>query len=66
MTNSEISSEDDLDPERPFRFERDELLLEPDRCGLRLLTYVYQAFGLESDAIPPEFDRQTGRLVIPS
>jgi hypothetical protein len=57
--------EDDLVPPKPFRFTRKEIIEEPDRCGLRLITFVYRAFGYEESAVPPEFDRKTGLLVIP-
>jgi hypothetical protein len=57
--------EDDLVPEKPFRFTREEIITEPDRCGLRLITFIYRAFGYEESDVPPEFDRKTGVLVIP-
>ena len=57
--------EDDLVPAKPFRFTREEIITEPDRCGLRLITFIYQAFGYEESDVPPEFDRKTGVLVIP-
>jgi hypothetical protein len=56
---------DDLKPIRAFRFARAEAITEPDRCGLRLITFIYQAFGLGAEAIPPEFDRNSGVLAIP-
>ncbi len=59
-------SEDDLVPMLPFRFEREQIIDEPDRCGLRLITFVYEAFGYGAEAIPPEFDRLSGKLVIPA
>jgi hypothetical protein len=55
----------DLVPPKPFRFTKEEIINEPDRCGLRLITFIYRAFGYEESAIPPEFDRKTGVLVIP-
>jgi Putative DNA-binding domain len=57
--------DNDLNPPKPFRFTREEITTEPDRCGLRLITFIYRAFGYEESAIPPEFDRKTGVLVIP-
>jgi hypothetical protein len=60
-----VYGDPDLVPPKPFRFTRDEIVDEPDRCGLRLITFIYQAFGYEESAIPPEFDRKTGILVIP-
>jgi hypothetical protein len=56
--------EDNLVPPQPFRFTRDELVQEPDRCGLRLITFIYEAFGYPADAIPPEFDQRIGTLTI--
>jgi len=56
----------DLVPPRPFRFDRSELLEEPDRCGLRVITFVYEAFGYFEQSIPPEFDRISGKLAFPS
>jgi hypothetical protein len=57
--------EDDLVPAKPFRFTKEEIITEPDRCGLRLITSIYRAFGYEESGVPPEFDRKTGVLVIP-
>jgi hypothetical protein len=51
--------------ERPLVFTTEEFLLETDYCGFRLLRRIYQAFGLREDDIPQEFDRRTGRLVLP-
>ena len=62
---------------RPFQASRDFSLLqprvfrgrevceEPDRCAFRLVREVYEAFGYHEDAMPPEFDRKAGRLVLP-
>jgi len=60
-----LSEGEDAVSERPLVFTAQELLDEPDRCGFRLLRRVYQAFGLREDDIPQEFDRRTGRLVLP-
>ena len=62
----EVFQEDDLLPAKPFRFSRSEVVEEPDRCALRLITLIYQAFGYPKDAIPPELDQKTGALTIPS
>ncbi len=62
----EAFADDDLVPDKPFRFDRDELINAPDRCGLRLVTRIYEGFGFDADAIPPEFDQGSGTLVIPS
>ena len=37
----------------------------PDRCGFRLVRRIYQAFGFREDAMPRQYDRETGRLVLP-
>lgn len=55
---------DHLAPPKPFRFQREEVVAEPDRCGARVIAFVYEAFGYGEDAIPPELDREKGRLVI--
>lgn len=46
-------------------FPADEFLANPDRCGFRLLRQVYQAFGIREEDMPKEFDRETGRLILP-
>jgi hypothetical protein len=56
----------DLLLERPFFFDASNFLSEPDRCALRVLTLVYEAFGYSPDKIPSEFDQHTGRLVLPA
>lgn len=57
-------SEPDLlwDPEVLDFREIDET---PDRCGFRLVRRVYQAYGLPETAIPRQFDRDTGKLLLP-
>jgi len=55
----------DILREEPCVFSFEGISREPDVCGLHLVEHVYEAFGLPSDAIPQEFDRQTGRLVLP-
>ena len=57
--------EDNLEPIKPFKFNKEDLVTEPDRCTLSLITFVYEAFGYEKEAIPPEFDQKTGTLIIP-
>ena len=42
---------------QPLRFTVDELRASPEKCNLRLITVVYQAFGLERDDLPAEIDR---------
>lgn len=48
----------------PLRVTLDELR-DSDRVAFRLLRQLYEAFGYYEEDIPPEFDRKTGRLVIP-
>ncbi|HEX5761012.1 MAG TPA: ATP-binding protein [Thermoanaerobaculia bacterium] len=55
----------DFTLERPLVFRFEEIEAEPDRCGYRLIERVYEAFGLRREAIPEEFDRSAGRLVLP-
>lgn len=55
----------DLTWEDPLVFSLEEVIDEHDRCGFRLVRRVYEAFGFYEDAIPQEFDRKTGRLVLP-
>ena len=45
----------------PFR-EIDEV---PDRCGFRLVRRVYHAFGWRESDMPQQYDRKTGRLILP-
>lgn len=60
-----FSESDDLTLEPPLVFKADEIASEPDRCGVRLVERVYEAFGHRREAIPSEFDRRAGRLVLP-
>ena len=62
---SKFEDADDLVWEQPLRFASDEVIKHPDLCGFRLVERVYQAFGLMREEMPPEFDRRTGRLVLP-
>jgi hypothetical protein len=50
----------------PLTFQRDEILDEPDRCGIRLVAQVYESFGYWEKEIPQEFDRERGQLVFPN
>jgi hypothetical protein len=61
----EFADSRDLIWERPLAFSFEELEAEPDRCGYRFIQRVYEAFGFGREAIPKEFDRQTGRLILP-
>lgn len=42
-----------------------DLLENPDLCGFRLLRLIYQSFGIREEDMPREFDRKTGRLILP-
>lgn len=46
-------------------FSAEEFLDNPDRCGFRLLRRIYQSFGIREEDMPKEFDRKTGRLILP-
>jgi hypothetical protein len=61
----EFTESRDLIWERPLAFSFKELDAEPDRCGYRFIQRIYEAFGFGREAIPKEFDRQTGRLILP-
>jgi hypothetical protein len=50
--------------EQPLVFRLAELR-EPDNCGYRLVSRVYEAFGFPESAIPGEFNRKLGRLALP-
>jgi hypothetical protein len=60
-----VKDEDRMNLNRVLTFTRQEVLDEPDRCGFRLLKFIYRGFGFRENAIPREFDRDAGRLVIP-
>jgi hypothetical protein len=59
-----VFPEADLVSDRPLVFAAQDFLNEPDRCALRLVEQVYEAFGFGRDQIPPEFDQRSGRLVL--
>jgi len=59
------SSVQDLIPAKPLRFPLREVQDYPDRCGFRLVSRIYEAFGFGTDEMPHEFDQKTGRLVLP-
>ncbi len=59
------SSVQDLIPAKPLRFPLREVQDYPDRCGFRLVSRIYEAFGFGTDEMPREFDQKTGRLVLP-
>jgi hypothetical protein len=51
--------------EDPLRMTFGEIEEAPDRCAFRLVRLLYEAFGFPDQAIPPEYDRKAGRLVLP-
>lgn len=44
---------------------RTEILENPDRIAFRMLRELFEAFGYPESEMPAEFDRKTGRLVLP-
>ena len=48
----------------PLRFQREEILAEPDRCAYRLLTRVYSGFGYREEDMPREFHNPDHRFLI--
>jgi hypothetical protein len=50
--------------EDPLRFTYEEIRRTPDRCAFRLVRLLYEAFGFPEGAVPPEYDRRSGRLVL--
>jgi hypothetical protein len=59
------SSDRDFVLANPLSFEMSELRDHPDRCGFRLVSRVYEAFGFGLNEMPRELDQQTGRLILP-
>jgi len=57
--------DEDLTWTKPLVFELRDVLETPDRCGFRLVRRVYEAFGLRERDMPPEYDRDSGRLLLP-
>lgn len=55
----------DLILERPLRFSLEQIRDEPDACGFRVAKRIYESFGYTEEQMPPEFDRQARRLVLP-
>jgi hypothetical protein len=49
----------------PLSFSLEEVINEPDRCAFRLVRRVYEAFGLFEEQMPAEFDRDSGKLILP-
>lgn len=63
---------------KPQPFDKDEIIAPeplglslteveeaPDRCAFRLVRRIYEAFGLFEEEMPTEFDRDSGRLILP-
>lgn len=65
--NSAETFEDanDLVLSQPLVFRFQEVETAADRCGLRLLERVYEAFGIRREDLPKFFDPETSRLVFP-
>jgi hypothetical protein len=59
------SDDQDFILDRPLAFPMSEVRDQPDRCGFRLVSRVYEAFGFGPDQMPPEFDQKAGRLILP-
>jgi len=57
---------DDLTLTQPPVFTFGEIRESPERCTYRLMSLIYEAFGLREDAIPMEFDPRTGRPRVPA
>lgn len=57
--------DEDLTWTKPLVFNYRELREAPDRCGFRLVRRAYEAFGLREKDMPPEYDHERGRLVLP-
>lgn len=55
----------DLILERPLRFSLEQIRDEPDACGFRVAKRIYESFGYTEEQMPPQFDRQARRLVLP-
>jgi hypothetical protein len=56
---------DDILSDRPLIFRADEVLGKPDACAFRLVSRVYEAFGMRQQAILPGiYDPVAGRLVL--
>ena len=66
LHNPKPFPEENLLLPKPLAFQRDQILDEPDRCGIRLVAQVYESFGYWEKEIPQEFDLERGRLVFPN
>lgn len=52
-------------PGAPFELSFRDVRDQPDRCGFRIVRQIYAEFGFREEAIPREYDRESGRLVLP-
>jgi len=59
------SSDPDFILAQPIGFTLAEVRDQPDRCGFRLVSRIYEAFGFGASEMPSEFDQKAGRLVLP-
>ena len=57
--------EDDFALDRVLIVPRTEVLENPDRIALRMFQELFDAFSLPDYDMPEQFDRKTGRLVLP-
>jgi hypothetical protein len=64
FTDRQEYPEDDFTLVEPLELTFAEVSREPDRCAFRLVRLVYEAFGFGEEAIPVEFDRRAGRLML--
>jgi len=56
---------DEIVLDEPITLTRHQVVQEPDRCAFRLVTQVYRRFEIWEDEMPPEFNQETGKLVLP-
>ncbi|MFL6235637.1 MAG: helix-turn-helix domain-containing protein [Thermoanaerobaculia bacterium] len=59
------SSDEDFVLDKPLSFPLNEVRDQPDRCGFRLVSRIYEAFGFGPDQMPRELDQNAGRLILP-
>lgn len=60
-----FDEQDDFQLLAPLSLSVGEIREEPDRCAFRMVRELYEAFGFREQDMPPEYDRRSGRLVIP-
>jgi len=61
----EAYPEEDFTLDRILTVSRSEVVENPDRMVFRMLRELFEAFGYPESEMPKEFDRKTGRLVLP-